>query len=64
MYASNQHLSHDFEAQVIAPRQSVDVNLTFYPREAIRYHEVITFEINGLSKQNVEIFGPGTAMKV
>ena len=36
----------------------------FYPREARRYHEVIPFEINGLSTMNVEIFGEGTDMKV
>jgi len=38
--------------------------MLFYPREAKRYHEIIPFEINGLSTMNVEIFGEGTDMKV
>jgi hydrocephalus-inducing protein len=57
-------LHHNFEAQVIAPKQSVDVTLSFYPREAVKYHESILFEINGLSKQAVDIYGQGTEMKV
>lgn len=42
----------------------MQVDIVFYPREARRYHEVIPFEINGLSTMNVEIFGEGTDMKV
>ena len=42
----------------------MDVPFTFYPREPIKYKETVTFEINGLSKQNIEISGQGTEMKV
>ena len=49
---------------MIQPGQSVDVPFTFFPREPIKYKEVVTFEINGLSKQNIEICGQGTEMKV
>lgn len=64
LYEPTNHLHHNFEAGVVAPGQSVDVTFTFYPREAMRYHEVVTFEINGLSKQSVEFVGQGTEMKV
>lgn len=42
----------------------MEIPISFYPREAISYHEVITFEINGLSQKNIEVFGKGTEMKV
>lgn len=42
----------------------MQVDILFYPREARRYHEIVPFEINGLSTMNVEIFGEGTDMKV
>ncbi|ELT89592.1 hypothetical protein CAPTEDRAFT_222082 [Capitella teleta] len=64
LYTSNQVLHHNFEAQVIAPKQSVNVVLSFYPREACKYHVTLPFEINGLSKQSVEIYGLGTEMKI
>ncbi|XP_074644164.1 hydrocephalus-inducing protein homolog [Tubulanus polymorphus] len=64
LYQSTSYLTHDFEAMVIAPGQSVPIRFTFFPREPIRYHEVIEFEVNGLSKQVVEIFGQGTEMKI
>lgn len=64
LYPPTSHLHHDFEAQVISPHESADVTFTFYPREPVKYHEMVTFEINGLSKQGVEVFGLGTEMKV
>ncbi|XP_046359897.2 hydrocephalus-inducing protein homolog isoform X3 [Haliotis rufescens] len=64
LYEPTNHLHHNFEAGVVAPGQSVDVTFTFYPRETMRYHEVVTFEINGLSKQSVEFVGQGTEMKI
>ena len=64
LYTPTSHLHHTFDACVIQPGQSVDVPFTFYPREPIKYKETVTFEINGLSKQNIEISGQGTEMKV
>jgi hydrocephalus-inducing protein len=49
---------------VIPTGQSVDVNMTFYPREAKKYKESVIFEVNGLSKRAVEFLGLGTEMKV
>ncbi|XP_053402100.1 hydrocephalus-inducing protein homolog isoform X11 [Mercenaria mercenaria] len=64
LYTPTNHLHHTFEACVIQPGQSVDVAFTFYPREAKKYKEIVTFEINGLSKQDIEIMGQGTEMKI
>ncbi|XP_033116735.1 hydrocephalus-inducing protein homolog isoform X2 [Anneissia japonica] len=63
-YASTSFLEVHFSAQVLQPNQCCDVHLTFYPREATKYHETIAFEVNGLSRQNVEILGQGTEMRV
>lgn len=52
------------EARVIHPNDTIDVPFTFCPRQAIKYHETVTFEVNGLSKQKVEFFGTGSEMKV
>jgi hypothetical protein len=43
---------------------SVDVTFTFIPREARVYKEMVAFEINGLSRNSVQIMGTGTEMKV
>ena len=64
LYLPTKCLQHDFEAQVIPVGETVNVNFTFYARDAIKYQEVVTFEINGLSRQSVEIYGQGTEMKV
>ena len=58
------HLEVNCQPGVLVPNQSIEVEISFYPREAKKYHEIIPFEINGLSTMNVEIFGEGTEMKV
>lgn len=64
LYTPTNQLHHTFEACVIQPGQSIEVAFTFYPREAKKYVEIVTFEINGLSRQDIEIRGQGTEMKV
>jgi len=64
MYEPTKHLHHDFEAQVIPANHTVDITFSFYPREARKYKETVEFEINGLSRQKVDILGIGTDMKV
>jgi hypothetical protein len=63
-YESTPQLHHTFDARVIAPAESVSVPFTFYPQEAKKYTELVTFEINGLSKQTVEFIGTGCELKV
>lgn len=63
-YIPTAHLHHNFEAQVIGPNETRTVKFNFLPRESKRYREVVTFEINGLSKKSVVIKGRGNEMKV
>ncbi|XP_022080460.1 hydrocephalus-inducing protein homolog isoform X2 [Acanthaster planci] len=64
LYTSTSHLEVQFSACVLQPGDSRDVQLTFYPREAVKYRELVVFEINGLSRTQVEILGEGTEMRV
>lgn len=49
---------------VLAPGESADITVTFYPREAQKYHETLEFEINGLSTVHVDVAGEGVEFKV
>lgn len=64
LYSPTSHLSHKFETCVIAPGKTLKVPFTFCPTQAIKYHETVVFEINGLNKQKVEFYGTGHEMKV
>ncbi|KAM6177458.1 hydrocephalus-inducing protein homolog [Erethizon dorsatum] len=64
LYTNTSHLEVSFRADVIKPGKTMEVPITFYPRESINYHELIPFEMNGLSQQTVEIKGKGTEMKI
>lgn len=65
LYPNNDYLRHTFESGIcIPPGKSYDMTFTFCPREAKKYVETVQFEINGLSKQSVQISGTGTELKV
>ncbi|NWI09406.1 HYDIN protein, partial [Crypturellus soui] len=64
LFSSTAHLEVDCPGYTLAPEGTVEVPITFYPREAVSYHELVRFEINGLSQQTVEVRGRGTEMKV
>ncbi|XP_009959663.1 PREDICTED: hydrocephalus-inducing protein-like, partial [Leptosomus discolor] len=64
LFTSTAHLEVDFPGSVLCPGGTVEVPITFYPREVVSYHELIPFEINGLCQQTVEVRGKGTEMKV
>ncbi|KAB0347974.1 hypothetical protein FD754_012831 [Muntiacus muntjak] len=64
LYTNTSHLEVNFRVDVIKPGKTLEIPITFYPREAISYRELIPFEINGLSQQVVEIKGKGTEMKI
>ncbi|XP_076989079.1 hydrocephalus-inducing protein homolog isoform X4 [Tamandua tetradactyla] len=63
-YTNTSHLEVNFRVDVIKPGKTLEIPIIFYPRESINYRELIPFEINGLSKQIVEIKGRGTEMKI
>jgi hydrocephalus-inducing protein len=65
LYPNNDYLRHTFESGIcISPGKSYDMTFTFCPREAKKYIETVQFEINGLSKQSVQVIGTGTELKV
>uniref|UniRef100_A0A8C8TUT7 HYDIN, axonemal central pair apparatus protein n=1 Tax=Peromyscus maniculatus bairdii TaxID=230844 RepID=A0A8C8TUT7_PERMB len=64
LYTNTTHVEVNFNVDVIKPGKTLEIPITFYPREAISYRELIPFEINGLSQQTVEIRGKGTEMKI
>lgn len=64
LYTNTTHLEVNCRVDVVKPGNTLEIPITFYPRESINYQELIPFEINGLSQQTVEIKGKGTEMKV
>ncbi|NWU95982.1 HYDIN protein, partial [Upupa epops] len=64
LFTSTAHLEVDFQEHILHPGRTVEVPITFYPREVASYHELIPFEINGVYQQTVEVRGRGTEMKV
>uniref|UniRef100_A0A8C8EBQ1 HYDIN protein n=1 Tax=Otus sunia TaxID=257818 RepID=A0A8C8EBQ1_9STRI len=64
LFTSTAHLHVDFPGYVLRPGGTVEVPITFYPREVASYHELIPFEINGLCQQTIEVRGRGMEMKV
>ena len=63
-YEKTAYLEVRAPGTLLTPGQSMDVEILFYPREVKRYHDVIPFEINGLSQVTVDVFGQGTEIQV
>jgi len=57
-------VTHNFTGGLLPVKQQQTVIFHFYPTEPIAYHETVTFEINGLTQQSVEIKGKGVEFKV
>uniref|UniRef100_A0A8C9JFG5 HYDIN axonemal central pair apparatus protein n=1 Tax=Panthera tigris altaica TaxID=74533 RepID=A0A8C9JFG5_PANTA len=64
LYTNTAYLEVNFRVDVIKPGKTLEIPITFYPRESINYRELIPFEINALSQQVIEIKGKGTEMKI
>uniref|UniRef100_A0A8C2T888 HYDIN axonemal central pair apparatus protein n=1 Tax=Coturnix japonica TaxID=93934 RepID=A0A8C2T888_COTJA len=64
LFINTVHLEVDFPGYILCPGATVEVPITFYPREVTSYHELITFDINGLCQRTVEVLGKGAEMKV
>uniref|UniRef100_A0A8C3T1C3 HYDIN axonemal central pair apparatus protein n=1 Tax=Chelydra serpentina TaxID=8475 RepID=A0A8C3T1C3_CHESE len=64
LYTNTAHFEVSFQAEVLSPGGKMEVPITFYPREAVSYHDIIPFEISGLSQQTIEVLGKGTEMKI
>ncbi|KAJ8406633.1 hypothetical protein AAFF_G00302070 [Aldrovandia affinis] len=64
LFSNTAFLEVGFLPEVLPPGGAVEVPITFYPREAVRYQERVVFQINACTKQAVEILGQGTEMKI
>jgi hydrocephalus-inducing protein len=49
---------------VLSPGDSAKISITFMPREATLYSEILIFEINGLSTIEVPVKGEGSELKL
>ncbi|XP_047451812.1 hydrocephalus-inducing protein homolog [Mugil cephalus] len=57
-------LEMDFQPEVLSPGAVMEVPITFYPREARRYHEKLTFILNSCVTKQVDVLGQGVEMKL
>lgn len=64
LFTNTAYLEIGFRSEALSPGEKVEIPISFYPREAISYHEIVTFEINGILQRTVELFGKGIEMKV
>ncbi|KAI5098228.1 hydrocephalus-inducing protein-like, partial [Silurus meridionalis] len=64
LFSNTPFLEVSFLGDILLPNSTMEVPITFYPREAIRYHEKVVFEINQCSRHVVELMGQGTEMKI
>ncbi|XP_067853715.1 hydrocephalus-inducing protein homolog [Heptranchias perlo] len=64
LFPKNSYLDVSFQPCTLPSKKTVEATIVFYPREPIKYQEVVTFEINGLIRQSAKIFGQGTEMKI
>ncbi|GAB1599203.1 hypothetical protein Ahia01_000197500, partial [Argonauta hians] len=63
-YISTKHLMYDFKVTVIEPKKSISISFSFYPREAIKYTELVQFLINGHTLKEVTFIGRGIKMEI
>ncbi|XP_061217731.1 hydrocephalus-inducing protein homolog isoform X3 [Neopsephotus bourkii] len=64
LFSNTAHLKVDFPVYVLCPGGTVEVPVTFYPREVASYRELIPIEISGVYQQTIEVRGRGIEMKV
>ena len=58
------HLSINFTPIILNPGTSTEAEITFMPQEPTKYCDAIEFNINGITKQLIEIVGQGTELKL
>ncbi|KAK2918189.1 hydrocephalus-inducing protein homolog [Channa argus] len=63
-FENTSYLEMDFHPDILSPGAVMEVPLTFYPREADRYYEKITFIFNSCVRKHVDILGRGIEMNL
>ena len=64
LYSNTPYMELHFESRLLVPGETIDIDCYFRPHEAMKYKEVIVFEINGIHRKAVTIKGEGALMKV
>ena len=64
LYSSTPYMELHFESRLLVPGETIDIDCYFRPHEAMKYKEVIVFEVNGIHRKAVTIKGEGALMKV
>ncbi|KAG7229797.1 hypothetical protein INR49_012446 [Caranx melampygus] len=63
-FKNTPYLEMDFQSDILCPGAAMEIPVTFYPREACRYHEKVTFILNNCITKEVDILGQGIEMKL
>lgn len=56
--------SYDFKQIILGPKKSTQCIVSFLPREPKSYEENLVFELNGLTKREINLRGEGTQLKL
>ncbi|GAA6221266.1 hydrocephalus-inducing protein homolog [Lates japonicus] len=63
-FKNTSYLEINFQPDILSSGAVMEVPITFYPRDACRYHEKLTFILNSCVKKQVDILGQGVEMKL
>ncbi|XP_029289106.1 hydrocephalus-inducing protein homolog [Cottoperca gobio] len=63
-FRNTSYLEMDFQTVVLSPGAVMETPINFYPREACRYHEKLTFILNSCVTKHVNILGQGIEIKL
>lgn len=54
----------DFRQQILPAGKSIETTINFIPRELKSYEQILTFELNGLTRRQVKIAGQGVQFRL
>ncbi|XP_056273332.1 hydrocephalus-inducing protein homolog [Pseudoliparis swirei] len=63
-FRNTAHLEMDFQPDTLCPGAAMKAAVTFYPREARRYHERLTFVFDGCVARHVDVLGQGVEVEL
>ena len=61
---ANSCFQFDFKQLILAPGKSSQTKITFIPRENKSYQEKILFELNGLTRREINLIGLGAQLRI
>ena len=57
------HFQVQITPTVLRPGTKVSIPITFFPKTAIQYRDILPIHINGLNTTNIELSGEGVELK-